>query len=361
MEKKLEGWRQKNLSLAGRVTLAGSILDSIPSYAMQTSFLPASTTKAIDAKIRNFVWGDTLDKKKTHLISWDVICRSKSQGGLGLKKARELNESYMMKMGWLILQAPNKLSVQVLTTKYLKNTDQGLTLRRKSGGSTLWRGIRRTWTVMAGACQHNIRNGKSTLFWQHRWLDSGIQLTDWATQPLEDRELEMTVAEATTVSGDWNWEYLKERLPSNYLDQIAGMDVPTNCDAEDGMIWGPDPRGRFSISSTYEIVAAINFDSDTNLWKCVWKWQGPNRIKHFLWLVAHNRLLTNLERKKRHLTAEECCRLCPNSIEDNLHVLRDCRSAKDFWTDFTPLAKDVSFFIGTIQEWLLDVIIISAF
>ncbi|CAN1195843.1 Putative ribonuclease H protein At1g65750 [Linum perenne] len=97
------------------------------------------------------------------------------------------------------------------------------------------------------------------------------------------------------------------------------------------MIWGPDPRGRFSISSTYEIAAAINFDSDTNLWKCVWKWQGPNRIKHFLWLVAHNRLLTNLERKKRHLTAEEYCRLCPNSTEDSLHIGRRRRETLISW------------------------------
>ncbi|CAN1157548.1 Putative ribonuclease H protein At1g65750 [Linum perenne] len=97
------------------------------------------------------------------------------------------------------------------------------------------------------------------------------------------------------------------------------------------MIWGPDSRGRFSIASAYEITTATNYDSAANLWKCVWKWQGPNRIKHFLWLVAHNRLLTNSERNRRHMTTEDCCRLCPNSTEDSLHVLRDCRSARDFW------------------------------
>ncbi|CAN1157552.1 Putative ribonuclease H protein At1g65750 [Linum perenne] len=352
MEKKLEGWKLKNLSLAGRVTLAGSVLNSIPSYAMQTALLPVSTTNAIDAKIRNFVWGDTIDKKKTHLLSWDVICRPKSQGGLGLKKARELNDAYMMKMGWLLLQAPGKLWVQVLTSKYLKNTDQGLTLRRSTGGSSLWRGIRRNWSEMAEACQHSIRNGKSTLFWQHRWLDSGTKLIEWATRPLDDRELEMSVAEATTEPGVWNWEFLRDRLPPSCLEQIAGMDAPIVCNEEDGMIWGPDSRGRFSIASAYEITTATNYDSAANLWKCVWKWQGPNRIKHFLWLVAHNRLLTNSERNRRHMTTEDCCRLCPNSTEDSLHVLRDCRSARDFWVNFAPVSKDASFFTGTIQEWL---------
>ncbi|CAN1174693.1 Putative ribonuclease H protein At1g65750, partial [Linum perenne] len=210
----------------------------------------------------------------------------------------------------------------------------------------------RTSFATAEACQHSIRNGKSTLFWQHRWLDSGTKLIEWATRPLDDRELEMSVAEATTEPGVWNWEFLRDRLPPSCLEQIAGMDAPIVCNEEDGMIWGPDSRGRFSIASAYEITTATNYDSAANLWKCVWKWQGPNRIKHFLWLVAHNRLLTNSERNRRHMTTEDCCRLCPNSTEDSLHVLRDCRSARDFWVNFAPVSKDASFFTGTIQEWL---------
>ncbi|CAN1192184.1 Putative ribonuclease H protein At1g65750 [Linum perenne] len=124
MDRKLDGWKRNTLSLAGRVTLATSVLNSIPSYAMQTALLPVSITKSIDAKICNFVWGNTVDKRKTHLISWDTICRSKAQGGLGLRKAKELNEAYMMKLGWWVLKDPEKLWVKLLTSKYLKNTDQ---------------------------------------------------------------------------------------------------------------------------------------------------------------------------------------------------------------------------------------------
>ncbi|CAN1142701.1 Putative ribonuclease H protein At1g65750 [Linum perenne] len=100
------------------------------------------------------------------------------------------------------------------------------------------------------------------------------------------------------------------------------------------MIWGPDPRGKFTVSSAYEILAADQSESDQNLWKQIWKWQGPNRVRHFLWLVGHNRLLTNEERRKRHMTNEGGCRLCPSIAKDSLHVLRDCKAAKTFWKEF---------------------------
>ncbi|CAN1819277.1 Putative ribonuclease H protein At1g65750 [Linum perenne] len=285
----------------------------------------------------------------------------KSQGGLGLKKARELNEAYMMKMGWLILQKPEKLWVEVITSKYLKNTEQGLTVRRKIGCSTLWQGIRKTWSAMAGACQHSVRNGKSTLFWHHRWLDSDVRLADWATQPFEDTDAEKTVADVTTRNVDWNWSYLQSHLPPSCLEQIPGMEAPLNDDTDDEMIWGPDPKGKFSISSVYEIGAALNNDSNPTLWKRIWKWQGPNRIKHFLWLVAHNRLLTNSEWKRRHMTDNDCCRLCQSSTSTSLHVFRDCLLAKRFWSSFFPLCNDPSFFAGTIQEWIHKFIEIAEF
>ncbi|CAN1781937.1 Putative ribonuclease H protein At1g65750 [Linum perenne] len=99
MRKKLEGWKGNSLSFAGRMTLAMSVLNFIPSYAMQTSVIPVATTKCIDAIIRNFIWGGFSVKTKTHLLSWDHICRSKAQGGLGLRKVRELNQAYLMKLG----------------------------------------------------------------------------------------------------------------------------------------------------------------------------------------------------------------------------------------------------------------------
>ena len=41
VDKRLTGWNAAHLSLAGRITLAHSVLQAMPIYAMQTTLLPA--------------------------------------------------------------------------------------------------------------------------------------------------------------------------------------------------------------------------------------------------------------------------------------------------------------------------------
>ncbi|CAN1797315.1 Putative ribonuclease H protein At1g65750 [Linum perenne] len=100
---------------------------------MHTSVILVSVTNHIDSITCNFVWGGSLVKSKVHLLAWDRICKTKDHGGLGLRKARELSQAYMMKLGWAILNNPDKLWVRIITSKYLKETDSGPQLRRKAG------------------------------------------------------------------------------------------------------------------------------------------------------------------------------------------------------------------------------------
>ncbi|CAN1269114.1 Putative ribonuclease H protein At1g65750, partial [Linum perenne] len=61
-------------------------------------------------------------------------------------------------------------------------------------------------------------------------------------------------------------------------------------------------------------------DYEQNIWKTVWRWAGPSRVKHFIWLVAHDRILTNAERRRRHMATTDDCQRCRGYTEDTLHV-----------------------------------------
>ncbi|CAN0926336.1 Putative ribonuclease H protein At1g65750 [Linum grandiflorum] len=99
----------------------------------------------------------------------------------------------------------------------------------------------------------------------------------------------------------------------------------------DSLIWGLEPSGKFTIRSAYLLLKDVHEDTPDQRWKGIWRWQGPNKIRHFLWIASHNKLLTNEERGRRHLTNQVLCSFCSVSTESCIHILRDCRFARQFW------------------------------
>ncbi|MCI31176.1 putative ribonuclease H protein, partial [Trifolium medium] len=83
---KLSVWKANQLSFAGRVTLAKSVIEAIPIYPMMTTVVPKSCLDEIQKLQRRFIWGDTEDKKKFHAVKWETVCMPKSSGGLGLRQ-----------------------------------------------------------------------------------------------------------------------------------------------------------------------------------------------------------------------------------------------------------------------------------
>ncbi|CAN1831415.1 Putative ribonuclease H protein At1g65750 [Linum perenne] len=77
----------------------------------------------------------------------------------------------------------------------------------------------------------------------------------------------------------------------------------------------------FSIRSAYKLILDNDELPITDSWKSIWKWSGPNRIRHFLWIAKHGRLLTNSERRRRHMANDSSCSLCNHPEENLIHIL----------------------------------------
>ncbi|XP_030963385.1 uncharacterized protein LOC115984504 [Quercus lobata] len=63
---KIQGWREKLLSQAGRETLLKAVVQAIPSFAMSCFKLPVSLCNEIEAMIRKFYWGQKGEQRKIH-------------------------------------------------------------------------------------------------------------------------------------------------------------------------------------------------------------------------------------------------------------------------------------------------------
>ncbi|CAN1745014.1 Protein DETOXIFICATION 42 [Linum perenne] len=266
MDKKLAGWKANNLSLAGRVTLASSVLNAIPSFVMQTAFLPVHVCEAIDKKVRDFIWGSVQGGRKIHNINWETVCKPKSLGGMGLRSARDLNRAFLMKIVWGLVSRPTELWAKVLISKYLKKTDNGFVLARKKGFSAIWRRVLKVWPLVSNGLHWSIRNGRNTHFWTDRWVDSGILLADHA---MDTRRVEssLLVAQVCSDSGAWNVDFLLAVLPYNIVMQVVGMTPPSSTLGDDSLVWGLEPNGVFSVRSAYLMITDNAATPTDSVWR----------------------------------------------------------------------------------------------
>lgn len=80
--------------------------------------IPVSIAEEIEKKMKDFLWGSTMEKQKFHLISWEQICISLDCGGLGLKKIKDINTALLCKWIWNIGDGDTKLCKRVIFDKY---------------------------------------------------------------------------------------------------------------------------------------------------------------------------------------------------------------------------------------------------
>jgi hypothetical protein len=119
---KINSWRAKTLSQAGRTVLIKSMAAAIPTYAMAIPTCAMSTflCKNLDRRFKYFLWGFPPDKSRNlSLKSWDSVCLPRNQGGLGLRKMTTTNLALITKLGWKFLHS-NSLWVEHLHKKYIQ-------------------------------------------------------------------------------------------------------------------------------------------------------------------------------------------------------------------------------------------------
>ncbi|CAN1182065.1 Putative ribonuclease H protein At1g65750 [Linum perenne] len=74
-------------------------------------------------------------------------------------------------------------------------------------------------------------------------------------------------------------------------------------------------------------------------------------MRHFLWFVSRNSVLTNVERRRRHIALFATCKRCNTDEESLLHMLRDCHKAREAWLTILPASSTTEFFSLDQNFW----------
>ncbi|KAH9725610.1 putative ribonuclease H protein [Citrus sinensis] len=328
VERRLSGWHASLLSLAGRITLTQTVLQAIPVYAMQTTSLPTGINMKIDKACRKFIWSGNSNQQRMSMVSWDTLCKPKAYGGLGLKDLNVMNKALLMKLSWGIISAKDSLWVQVLCTKYgVNNSNPPLSLPTRYG-SHMWKAIGRIWSDTMLSRSWSIGDGKRIRFWWDCWVYKDKPLANQVTSPIPDHLTNLMVADCVAANGQWNWALFDLFLPHTAIMKIASIHPPSDLLGPDQFYWSHSNKGNFSASSAYNVIRSPDISLQDTSWNMVWKWQGPQGVKVFIWLALHGRLKTKAEIARRHMAINTECDRCGAPVEDILHVLRDCMGTK---------------------------------
>ncbi|XVF01121.1 hypothetical protein REPUB_Repub04eG0060800 [Reevesia pubescens] len=153
------------------------------------------------------------------------------------------------------------------------------------------------------------------------------------------------VSDYVTEDGTWDW-YKLCGIPANVKKQLASFLI--NQSMDDHVYWIAASNGVFLVSSAYKLL--INSTLTNPIWSKVWCLNIPYRIKYFIWLLLHDRLLTKEACVRRRISATAVCPRCGTSTESTYHLLRDCMSSSGLWDTWLNGSIIEKFYSLTLQE-----------
>lgn len=172
--KNLEGWKGITLSQTGKVLLIKSTLQNLPTYALSLFFIPSKVADTLESIQRNFMWASTDGNKKYPLVAWEIICRTKKQGGLGIRNLKQFNRALQAKHIRRIFNTTGEWR-DILKYKYVANINfrQFISRDLDPRGSNIWNGIMRTKSIAFEKAKWKLGNGENINFQHDEWIRQG--------------------------------------------------------------------------------------------------------------------------------------------------------------------------------------------
>lgn len=153
-------------------------------------------------------------------------------------------------------------------------------------------------------------------------------LKTYACASLSIEEREKKVASFVNSNVSWNLDYTRKILPLEVVKRILASTPPSDIMNSDVFAWRFSQDGSFTVSSAYRAqITDTSFFGNVAIWKHIWNWDRPQKIKFFLWLIVHNSLPTRSILLNKHITDDPRCPFGCASDESILHCLRDCKIA----------------------------------
>ncbi|CAN1159647.1 LINE-1 retrotransposable element ORF2 protein [Linum perenne] len=100
---RIQSWRAKSLSYAGRAQLIEFVLFSMSYYWMNVFLLPKKVIRAVQHVCARFLWGTTDSGSENSKVAWEKLSCPKREGGLGFKDLSSWNLASLTRHIWNLI------------------------------------------------------------------------------------------------------------------------------------------------------------------------------------------------------------------------------------------------------------------
>ncbi|GKB28957.1 RNA-directed DNA polymerase, eukaryota, reverse transcriptase zinc-binding domain protein [Tanacetum coccineum] len=165
-------WRNKFLSYAGRIQLIAFVLSAMHQYWAYVYMLPIVVTNEIEKLFKSFLWNPGGSARGKTKVAWKYVCRPKDQGGLVFKPMHKWNEVLIMSQLWKLIDKKESQCVKWVNTVKLK----GKSIWEadiESNDSHGWKELMRIRDKIKPYVRFRIGDGKTISVWHDKWCDQG--------------------------------------------------------------------------------------------------------------------------------------------------------------------------------------------
>lgn len=156
-----------------------------------------------------------------------------------------------------------------------------------------------------------------------------------------------------TSKKTWNLNKLARLLPMDVVNQIQSVRPPNRNGMEDSLCWRSASDGRFTIKAAYRDIEKINGSTSSLLWMRIWRRPVYEKVKSFLWKLAHERIQTNVTTDVNKIIVPRIWPFACNSQDSALNIIRDSYKAKEVWHKLIKHSMSNRFFSLSMLECIL--------
>ncbi|GJT69853.1 hypothetical protein Tco_1029139 [Tanacetum coccineum] len=222
VKRRISDWKNKSLSLTGRVQLIRSVLASMNIYWASVFILPMGLMLDLEQLMRGFSWCQGEMRKGKEKVAWEVACLHRKEGGLGIHRLDDFNKALMSSHIWSLLVLKGSLWVKWVHTY-------------KLNGRTIW----------------------EILYVAFAWIDNWCSVSPMADF-VSNRDIysegfglstkvnEIVNDDVWCWSNDWLLRY----------HRLVNLVVSNLSDADDGLVWRNinNVDFGFSVATTWECI-----------------------------------------------------------------------------------------------------------